>query len=284
MKRILSFVFVVLVFASCQKETNVENQQAAEKTVLNVSYGASTEQRMDVYLPSNRATAVTKVLVLIHGGAWTTGDKADFDEYIPVFRQRLPDYALFNVNYRLAKLPDADLFPTQENDVKAALDFILSKGEEYHFNREKLVVFGASAGSHLALLQAYKNPGTGIKALVDMFGPTDMVDLYNNASSQIEQLAIKALLSGTPATNAALYQRSSPVNFVSAQSPPTLILHGGQDPLVPLSQSLTLKARLEAVNVPVQLVIYPDEAHGWTGASLTDSYEKIAAFLRQYNP
>jgi acetyl esterase/lipase len=284
MKHLLSFAFMVLVFASCQKELNVDNPQVAEKTILNVAYGTSTEQRMDVYLPANRTTTATKVLVLVHGGAWTTGDKADFDEYIPVFRQRLPDYALINVNYRLAKLPDADLFPTQENDIKAALDFILSKGGEYSFNKEKLVMFGASAGSHLALLQSYKNPETNVKALVDMFGPTDMVDLYNNASSQIEQLAIKALLSGTPTTNAALYQNSSPINFVSAQSPPTLILHGGLDPLVPLSQSLALKARLESANVPVQLVIYPGEAHGWTGASLTDSYEKIASFLSQYNP
>lgn len=284
MKHLLSFAFVALIFVSCQKEVAVDNPQAAEKTILNIAYGTSTEQRMDVYLPANRTTTTTKVLVLIHGGAWTTGDKADFDEYIPVFRQRLPDYALFNINYRLAKLPDADLFPTQETDVKAALDFILSKGAEYSFNKEKLAVFGASAGSHLALLQSYKNPETNVKALVDMFGPTDMVDLYNNASSQIEQLAIKALLSGTPTTNAALYQSSSPINFVSAQSPPTLILHGGLDPLVPLSQSLTLKSRLESANVPVQLVIYPDEAHGWTGASLTDSYEKIATFLSQYNP
>ena len=94
----------------------------------------------------------------------------------------------------------------------------------------------------------------------------------------------QALLGGTPSTNAALYQASSPINFVSARCPPTLILHGGADPLVPVSQSTALKATLESVNVPVQMVIYPTEGHGWLGANLSDSYGKIADFLKTYNP
>jgi acetyl esterase/lipase len=284
MKKLFPVFFLSLFFVACQKESSDTAQQKQEKTLLNVSYGSDTAQRMDVYLPANRTDTATKVLVLVHGGAWTTGDKTDFNVYIPVFKERLPDYAIFNINYRLAQLPSTHVFPTQEDDVKAAFNAILSKAVEYGFNKDKLAVLGASAGAHLALLQSYKNSTTQVKAVVDMFGPTDMTALYNSLTTTFERFAFQAMLNGTPSTNPALYQASSPINFVSAQSPPTLILHGGVDPLVPVSQSTMLKAKLETQNVPVQLFIYPTEGHGWFGTNLTDSYEKITSFLRTYNP
>ena len=284
MKKLFPVLFLCLFFVGCQKETSDASQTAKEQTILNVSYGTDTAQRMDVYLPAGRTTTTTKVLVLIHGGAWSTGDKTEFNEYIPVFKERLPGYALININYRLAQLPTTFLFPTQELDVKAAVNAILDKADEYQFNKEKLALFGASAGAHLALLQSYKNNTPGVKAVVDMFGPTDMTALYSSLATPIERFAFQSLLGGTPASNPTMYQASSPVNFVSAQSPPTLILHGGADPVVPVSQSTSLKAKLESFNVPVQLVVYPTEGHGWFGANLTDSYGKITAFLTTYNP
>ena len=280
MRQVFSLFFVALFFVSCKKQ---EANQESYQTLYAVSYGSDTAQRMDVYLPPDRNTTNTKILILIHGGAWTSGDKTDFDSYIPDFKQRLPNYVIANINYRLAYAPANNLFPTQENDVKAAFNFILTKADEYHFNKEKLAVLGASAGAHLALLQCYKNSSPKVKALVDMFGPTDMVALYNS-SDQFSRLAIQSLLSGTPTTNPAIYQSSSPINFVSAQSPPTLILHGGVDPLVPIAQSIALKNKLQSISVPVQMVTYPNEGHGWTGASLTDTYNQIVNFLANNNP
>lgn len=285
MKKIISALFVSLVLIACQKDASDANgTQTPAKTILNASYGADTAQRMDVYLPATRNTTDTKILIMVHGGAWTTGDKADFNEYIPVFKQRLPDYALFNINYRLAQLPSTNLFPTQEADVKAAFAFILARAQEYGFNKDKLVVFGASAGAHLALLQVYKNADTKVNAVIDLFGPTDMAALYNSFTDPFEKFALQSIVGGTPATAAAIYQASSPLNFVSAQSPPTLIFHGGDDPLVPMQQSVSLKTKLAQANVPVQLVTYPGEGHGWVGPNLTDTYNKIESFLKTYNP
>lgn len=284
MKKLFFLFYISVFFVACQKETKTGNTQTLEKTLLDVSYGSSTEQKMDVYLPANRTATDTKLLIMIHGGSWVSGDKADFNEYLPVFKQRLPGYALFNINYRLGKLPATDVFPTQENDVKAAFGFIVSKSGEYIFNKEKLAVLGASAGGHLALLQSYKYATPKVKVLIDMFGPTNMVDLYDSLTDPIERFGLESLMSGTPTANASLYQNSSPINFVTAQSPPTLLLHGGMDPLVPISQSIALKDKLQAAGVPVQMVTYPTEGHGWTGTNLTDTYNRIAAFLAQYNP
>jgi acetyl esterase/lipase len=283
MKRIFALIGISLLLVACQKESGVEEENR-EQTILNVAYGQDTAQRMDIYLPANRNTTETKALVLIHGGAWGSGDKSELNDAIAVFRQRLPGYALFNINYRLGQLPSTNPFPTQENDVKAAFSTIVERAGEYRFNKDRLAAFGVSAGAHLAMLQAYKQTTPRVTAIVNMFGPTDMVALYNSLQTQLERVIFQALLGGSPASNAAMYQASSPVNHVSAQSPPTLILHGSDDPVVPVAQATALKDKLDGAGVPVQMVIYPGEGHGWFGAPLADTYNRVASFLNTHNP
>ena len=116
--------------------------------------------------------------------------------------------------------------------------------------------------------------------MVDFFGPVDLVDMYNNpASIFAPPAALAAVVGATPTSNLTLYQQSSPVNYVTAQSPPTIILQGGVDLLVSPSQSVALKTKLLAMGVINQYVFYPTESHGWLGANLTDSFDKIAQFL-----
>jgi len=203
---------------SCQKEPDIPDSAPAQ-TILNVSYGSDPLQKMDVYLPAGRTTTNTKVIVTIHGGAWAQGDKSDFTAFIDTLKKRLPGYAIFNINYRLSN-GSTITFPAQENDVKAAIEFIHSKQSEYSIS-EKFVLLGASAGGHLALLQAYKYAlPVKIKAVVDFFGPTDMIDLHNNpASILVASPIIASIVGATPTSNPDIYQQSSPVNFVNAQSP-----------------------------------------------------------------
>jgi dipeptidyl aminopeptidase/acylaminoacyl peptidase len=107
-----------------------------------------------------------------------------------------------------------------------------------------------------------------------------MVDLYNNpASPLIPPATVAAIVGATPTTNPVLYQQSSPINFVTAQSCPTIILQGGLDPLVSPNQSIALKNKLQTMGVINQYVFYPGEGHGWVGANLSDSFDKIALFL-----
>ena len=280
MKRFQPLLCLVMII-SCQKENNGGNNNPVtvpQQTYLNVSYGTDASQNMDVYLPAGRTTAATKVMIMIHGGAWSSGDKTDFNAYVDTLKIRQPDYAIFNINYRLATFA-GNFFPTQENDVKAAFDFIVSKTTEYKIS-QKIVLLGASAGGHLALLQGYKYTSpVKAKAVSDFFGPTDMADLYNHPADPTLLPLLVLLLGGTPATNPAMYQQSSPINFVKAQSPPTIILQGGVDPLVPVSQATSLNAKLQTMSVAHQYVFYPTEGHGWVGANLTNSFSAIQTFL-----
>ena len=275
---LLILILFTLVFSSCKKDDSPE--QDVPVTMLNVSYGTNAQQKMDVYLPATRNTTTTKVMIMIHGGGWNTGDKADFNEYVDSLKKREPSYAIFNINYRLANTPD--LFPAQEQDVKAAVEFIYNQRQEYKIS-DKFVLVGASAGAHLALLQGYKY-STPIKpkAIIDFFGPTDLVDLYNNPSNPLVQPTLLSVTGGTPATNNTLYTQSSPINFVSTQSPPTMILHGGADIIVSPSQSIQLNNKLTIAGVSRDYIFYPTEGHGWIGANLSDSFNRILAFLAAY--
>jgi acetyl esterase/lipase len=214
---------------------------------------------------------------MIHGGGWNSGDKSDFNAYVDSLKKREPSYAIFNINYRLANTPD--LFPAQELDVKAAVEFIYSKRQEYIIS-DKFVLVGASAGGHLALLQGYKySVPVKPKAIIDFFGPTELIDMYNNPTNPLVPLLLFSVTGQTPTTNNSLYAQSSPVNFISSQSPPTMILHGGIDIVVSPSQSELLNTKLFIAGVTHQYVFYPTEGHGWVGANLSDSFNKIQAFL-----
>jgi acetyl esterase/lipase len=288
---IAAFFAFVLVLSACQKN-NVSPIEPpigiAASTLNNVAYATTSPmQNMDVYLPANRSTTATKVLVVIHGGGWVSGDKVDMDIFVNILRTRLPDYAIFNINYRLAALPNINPFPTQENDTKAAIDFIYNNRATYKIS-DKFALLGASAGGHLALLHAYKNTTPKIKAVVDLYGPTDMVDMYNNpASSAASSAAIGFIVSGSPfgnpTSNTAIFSSSSPLNFVTAQSSPTIIFHGDLDTLVRPSQSTRLITKLTQSGVVNQYKNYPTEGHAYlTAGPLADTFDKTIAFLNTH--
>ena len=275
MKARLLLPLLFIVFVSCKKDDDVDPN--GEKITKDVSYGNNAQQKMDIYLPAGRSATTTKVMIVIHGGGWNTGTKADLDVYIDSLRRREPTYAVFNVEYRMANAPD--IFPAQENDIKAAVEFIYNKRNEYNIS-DKFVLVGVSAGAHLALLQGYKySVPVKPKAIIDFFGPVDLVDMYINPPNPLVQPLLFSITGGTPTSHATLYNDSSPINFVTPQSPPTLILHGGIDLIVAPSQSAALNTRLFTAAVTHQYIFYPTEGHGWTGANLTDSFNKIQAFL-----
>ena len=289
-------VFFLVLFTSCGKGDDgmgggPGTTPVAASTSLNIAYGTDPLQKVDIYLPANRTVTTTKVIIMIHGGAWIGGDKNDFNANIDTLKKRLPDYAIFNINYRLAAPPATNVFPTQENDVKAAVEFIYANRASYLVS-DKFVLMGASAGGHLSLLQAYKyQTPVKIKAVVDYCGPTDMAAMYTDyASNPINQLGITALMSGTPTSNATLYSSSSPITTAYANATnacPTIIFQGSADPIVnATTQSLALKTKLTTAGVANEYYLYPGLLHvdSWPATTFTDTYNKIQTFLATYVP
>ncbi len=288
-------LFFAAAFFSCKKTNNDSSAggtTVAAKTILNVSYGSDVAQKMDVYLPASRNAATTKFIVMIHGGGWREGDKADLQNFaginfVDTLKKRLPDYAIFNINYRLST-GALNIFPAQELDVKAALQFIFDKSAEYAVSA-KYVLIGASAGAHLSMLQGYKyNTPVKPKAIISFFGPSDLTEMYNNPVNGVTAIStIIALTIGkTPQQDPLIYFNSSPINFITNTSPPTLLLHGSADPLVNPSQSLAVKNKLSAAGVVNQYILYAGKGHGddWGNAIYFDAFNNIQTFLAANNP
>ena len=284
MSKNIILIFFILFLYACRTENIEIDTPQKEVSQSNVSYGTDPKQAMDLYLPAGRKASETPFLVLIHGGGWTSGDRSDFKSIVDTIKTRLPGYAVFNISYRLAA-NGQNLFPTQENDVKAALNFIFSNLTEYKIS-DRFALIGASAGGHLALLNAYKESATRkAKAVVSFFGPTDLVQFYNNPPSLLVPLVLQSVTGFTPANNLSLYQSSSPTTYAVQGSSPTLLIHGGADLVVPPSQSVLLKDKLSSLNVPHQYVFYPNGGHGdWDAATYKDAFNQLQAFLLKHMP
>ncbi|MFM2327534.1 MAG: hypothetical protein RIR31_1736 [Bacteroidota bacterium] len=282
LQQLLTAVILVCLFTACKKTNSEVSALNDAKNILNVAYGTDAAQKMDVYLPANRTIATTKVMVMIHGGGWTSGDKTDFTPFVDTMKKRLPDYAIFNINYRLST-GTSNLFPMQENDVKTALQFIFSKSAEYLIS-DKYVLIGASAGAHLAMLQGYKYTApVKPKAIVSFFGPADLTDMYNNPAggNPLLSLILVQAIGKSPSQDPAIYTSSSPVTFIAAGAPPTILLHGSADPLVSYTQSVAVKIKLSTVGVTNQYILYPGKGHGddWGNTIYADAFNNIQAFL-----
>ncbi len=284
MRALLVIISMIILFASCTKDAltpaPVPVSTTKPVTYNDLSYGTQGLQKMDIYLPGGRTKATTKTIIVIHGGAWIEGDKSEMAFVIDSIKKRNPNFAFANLNYRLAVNGAANVFPAQEMDVKAAIDFYLAKTSEYEVSND-LILLGASAGAHLALLHAYKNdPAKHVKAVVDFFGPTDLVGMWNE--NFILQFGLIIVIGKSYIDTPSIYLQSSPINYITAQSPPTIVLHGLLDDLVPPAQSTLLINRLNSAGVNNQLVTYPNEGHGFSDADNTDALNKILPFLATY--
>jgi acetyl esterase/lipase len=244
---------------------------------VNLSYGDDSKQTLDVYLPANRGPR-TRMLIIIHGGGWSGGDKSDFDSFITEFQTRLPEYALANLNYRLVNT-SGNYFPTQENDISTAINYLKSKTSEYNISTD-FVYLGISAGAHLALLQGYKHSSdVQPRGIISFFGPVDLEKLYPATGANIPT-AIQTVMNATLQVNPEIFYQSSPINFVTPTVAPTLMLHGDNDNIVPIAQAYELRDKLEAAGVWNKLVVYPGQGHGWVGEDLIDSFQQVVGFVK----
>ena len=280
MRHLIIIFSLVLLITSCKRDSLTQSplpDSSQPVVYTDISYGNLTLQKMDIYLPGGRTVNGTKTIVVIHGGSWINGDKTDMTFVVDSIKKRNSNYAFINLNYRLAVNGSTDLFPTQELDVKSAIEFYLAKSADYIVSKD-LIVLGASAGAHLALLHSYKNdPDKHVKAVVDFFGPTDLVAIWDEGF--LQQFALAEVIGQTYSQDPAIYTQSSPINFVTAQSPPTIVLQGMLDEIVLPFQSTILIDKLNAIGVSNQLVTYPNEGHGFSDAGYTDALNKILPFI-----
>jgi acetyl esterase/lipase len=263
------FVFLILLFSflvSCDSKNDATS--LVTETKLNVSYGADNQQVFDLYLPANRTESKTKTLILVHGGGWTEGDKANMNYAVDIIKQYLPEYAIANINYRLAT-SSKPAFPMQIDDIQSIISKL--KNDNYGIS-EEFGFIGVSAGAHLSLLYsfAYDN-NKNSKMVCSIVGPTNFNDInyINNPAWTAFYFAISGQ---NYAGNENYFQQLSPLFRATSSAPPTLMLYGETDPLIPVTQGQDLHAKLNQLGVYNEFKLYPGGHGDWALPDLYDGY------------
>jgi acetyl esterase/lipase len=271
------FFLFTLLFSCKPEDAPVINQPAKEETFLNVSYGTSNLQTYDIYLPANRNKEVTKTLIVVHGGGWVQGDKADTNYLVDIVKKNLPDYAIVNMNYRLST-KDNPALPMQIDDIIAVVNKILTSN--YGIS-ENLGFIGLSAGAHLSMLYSYGyNTNNRVKMVVDIVGPTNFTDInYTNNPEWIKQyFAITGL---NYFDNIDYFKSISPLFKATASAPPTIMLYGNADPLIPTTQGKDLQAKLNDLGVYNEFNLYNGGHGNWAPTDQLDAYTKMVNFIKK---
>lgn len=277
----LALLTVALV--SCKKDDDTAPVDDDIAVILNnQSYGTDPQQKFDIFLPANRATESTRVIFLIHGGGWRSGDKSEFSSVINTYQELFPDYALVTVNYRLYA-SGLNKFPTQEQDVKTCIEHVLIHRADYGIS-QNFGIIGFNEGGQLGLLYAYKYGSSSYmpKVVADWNGQTDLVKLYNQSSSQVVKGWIEDVAGNISTTDSLTYISSSPLRYVSANSPPTIIVQGLTDTVTYFSQAQLLGNKLQQTGIAYTYKDYTGEGHYFSSTASADARAQIKTFINSH--
>lgn len=273
-------IAAIALFTLCASIAAAAQSAGDKPTVLkDVVYARIGDRalRINLTLPSDATAKPHPAILWVHGGGWCMGDhNADLTDD---FGLNGHGFVTGSIEYRLSQEAK---YPAQIQDCKAAIRFLRANAKKYGIDPNRIGVWGGSAGGHLVALlgttggikalEGTDNPGysSRVQAVCDLFGPTDFSESGIKGYKPEVVAMIDGLLGGPVKEHRGLARMASPVEFASKDDPPMLILHGDQDPLVPMSQSEELYTALKRVGADVTLVKVKNAGHGFTPAQKSD--------------
>jgi acetyl esterase/lipase len=280
--------------------------QAAEprEVVLkpDIVYAEQGGEKLKLDLATPKTGGPYPCIVGLHGGAWKGGSRKDLSMPITLIDFGIKDrsfieeaasrgFVAVSVSYRLAP---QHKFPAQILDVKTAIRYLRAHAKELNIDPDRIGVVGFSAGGHLAALVGTTDKSAGfdeglyleqssrVKCVVDFFGPADLT-LYAETPG-IEKAFMRPLLGASFEEKPELYKKASPVEYVTKDDPPFLMIHGTADVVVPMVHSLRLQAKLKEAGVKNELIPMRGKGHGWFGEDAKESNERLLKYFAEQLP
>jgi acetyl esterase/lipase len=196
--------------------------------------------------------------------------------------------AVASIDYRFATQA---VFPAILQDCNKAVSFLYDNADKYGLDKNKFALMGFSAGGHLASLMGTSQnnkvnslyfPGTyrpfQYKAVIDFYGPTDLVLLPGNEDEKSPE---SLLIGAAPLRRPDLAKAASPITYIDKNDPPFLIYHGEKDDIVSNKQSKLFSAWLTYHGVKNELTIVKDAPHFGTMYDVEEIRNKVISFLEQ---
>jgi acetyl esterase/lipase len=240
---------------------------------------------LDLSSPAN-VTEALPCIVVIHGGGWSAGDRAQLDGV--TFNLAHRNYISVTLEYRMAP---RHRFPAAVQDVKAAVRYLRGNADKLHIDPQHIGAVGFSAGAHLAMMLGTMDKADGlddvgdfpdqsskVQAVVSFFGPTDLTTEYPDVSKAIVRNFIGGDISDMPDA----YRRASPITYVSAGDAPMLLFQGTADPLVPYNQAVLMIGAMQKAGVPGRAELISGAGHGWGGPDFARTVVEAVEFFDKY--
>lgn len=276
------------------KETlNIERKQEVLSLVTDIAFAnvpcwydaTRRDLHMDLIIPKQRTGhKPCPVIVWICGGAYMV---VDHSVWMPeLVRFARAGYVVASIEYRTTNEAH---FPAQLIDVKSAIRYLRAHAQQYCIDPDRIFVMGESAGGTMACLLGTTGNMTeydqgddlafssSVQGVVDFYGLTNMDPNARISGGAVPYWTMDAFLGAQDAASQA--QRASAVNHVSQDTPPFMILHGSEDPVVPLEQSQRLYDVLQENGVNSEFLILEGAAHGDDRFYQNEMVERILAFL-----
>lgn len=214
----------------------------------NIAYDDGTGRRglLDVYVPADTPPQGAPVLLQVHGGGWTIGNKDQ--QGIPLMQHlAAKGWVCVAINYRLSP---KHAFPAHVIDVKKAIAWIKEHIEAYGGDPDYVAITGGSAGGHLCALAAltpdrkewqpgFEDADTSVQVAVPHYGVYDFAGSTGlRSAEQLRDLFLAPrILQTTWAEDPEAFEAASPILQVSEDAPDFFVLHGQYDTLVPVDQA-----------------------------------------------
>jgi len=247
---------------------------------------------LDLYMPAG--VAAPPLVVWIHGGRWMNGDKSD----VPMaFVER--GIATASVDFRQS---GEARFPAMVHDIKAAVRFLRARASQYGYRADRIAIAGTSSGAHLATLVGVTNghkalegalgdhqgTSSSVQAIVSYYGASNLSTILAQSTPYgvgVRTPALQALLGALPTQARELATLASPVAHVDQSDPPLLLLHGDQDPQMPINQSHEIQGVYESLGLDVAFDVVHGGAHGDGAGEVRffsrERNDRVVAFLRR---
>jgi acetyl esterase/lipase len=246
----------------------------------NIRYSLHPETVLDIVQARAPALKNRPAVIVIHGGGWVEGDKANMLE-----RFCLPfvehGFVVANVEYRLAQSATA---PAAVNDVLGAAKWFRDRAADYKVDPNQIIVTGDSAGGHLAMMvgmapeSAGLGPSIKIAAIINFYGISDVPDQLQGP--HLQSYAVTWV--PEQRDRMELAKKLSPITYVRKGLPPVLSIHGDADPVVPYEQSVRLTKELKAAGDQAELITVPGGQHGFPPDEMSQLWPQIFKWLKKH--
>lgn len=275
------------------------------RTIEDVPYGECADHKFDLYLPADSSRENYGLVVYLHAGGFTMGDKSEDKEILQWFCSK--GYVAAGINYAMPTQTNTSYnIYTMSLDVQRAMSVVKDEAAKLGYPIEGMIIAGGSAGACLAMIYAYRDAETSpipVKAVISMVGPAtfepaawmglDAAD-YSNVEQATAAAVWLKIMTGEDITPQMMQsgeyrmvqQRISPAMLVSERSVPSLCAYGRLDKIVPFSVAAPLNEALKRYGVKHDFIVFPRSGHGLhrDKECAILLYNKINEYLTTYLP